>query len=174
MKLGIGASLVMSLVAAEARADTVQLAERPHHVTEARIVVDATPQQIYELVTSYASWPRVFSDIRSVHVDSGGREDAEVTFRSRSLRDQRVTVKFANEPGRAIRFRGIKGPPGGSAEGEYVMTPIDGGARTVVDAKLYMDVSGLPGLFVRDSTVRDMRRAKLQADLADIAAHFGR
>ncbi|HEU4614538.1 MAG TPA: SRPBCC family protein [Kofleriaceae bacterium] len=174
MKLGIGASLVLSLVAAEARADEVQLVDRPDHVTEAHVIVNASPAQIYDVVTSYASWPSVFSDIRSVKVERGGREDAEVTFRSRALHDQQVTVKFANVPGRAVRFRGIKGPPGGSARGEYVMTPIDGGKRTRVDAMLYMDVSGLPSLFVRESTVRGMRRAKLHADLADLNAHFAR
>jgi hypothetical protein len=32
----------------------------------------------------------------------------------------------------------------------------------------------LPSLFVRESTVRGMRRAKLKADLADLTAHFAR
>ena len=52
------------------------------------------------------------------------------------------------------------------------MTPIDGGRRTRVVARLYMDVVGMPGLFIRDSTIRDMRQAKLRADLTDLAARF--
>ena len=171
MKAGIGASLVLSLIAAEAQAEGVHLAERPDHVTEATAVIDAPAAQIYELVTSYARWPSVFSDVSSAKVEGGGRDDARVTFRSRALQHE-VTVKFANEPGHAVRFRGVDGPPGGRASGEYVMTPIDGGRRTRVVARLYMDVVGMPGLFIRDSTIRDMRQAKLRADLTDLAARF--
>ena len=168
-KLGLGTLLA---VATQAHADSVRLAELPHHVTEARIVIDATPEEIYDLVTTYRKWRTVLSDIRSVAVEDGDRDNARVRFKSRAL-GHTVTVQFDNEPGRSISFRGVEGPPGGRASGEYVLVPIDGGKRTQVTAKLYMNVVGAPGLFVRDRKIRKMRRAKLQADLTDIARYFG-
>jgi hypothetical protein len=169
-ELGFGVSVVVAVLAADAHAD-VELSERPGHVTEARVIVDATPAEVYALVTSYASWPSFLSDVTSVRVESGEREHARVQFRSRAL-GHTVTVVFTNDPDRAISFRGVAGPPGGRAHGRYVLNPIDGGKRTEIIARFYMDVVGAPGLFVRDSTVTNMRRNKLRADMADTARYI--
>jgi len=171
--LGICASLVLAAVASEAQAQpqTLALAELPDHVTQGRIVIDAPPAAVYALVTDYANWPRVFSDITKVSVESGGRDDARVRFRSRSL-GHTVTVVFANAAPNKVSFRGVEGPPGGRAHGEYTFEPIDGGLRTRVTAELYMDVKGAPSWFVGDSKIRDMRRTKLSADFNDVASYF--
>jgi uncharacterized membrane protein len=151
----------------------VAVHELPDHMTEATITVDASPDEVYALVTDYANWPANFSDIRSVAVESGNRERARVRFSSAALQHD-VTVEFDNQPGRLIRFKGVKGPPGGRAHGTYTLTPVDGGKRTRITAQLYMDVSGAASVFVRDSTIRAMRDAKLQADLGDLARHFAK
>ena len=168
-KLGLAGTVLA--VSTHAYAEDLQLVEKPHHVTEARIVIDATPDEVYELVTTYHQWRWYFSDIRAVSVEDGDRDHARVRFKSNTL-GRTVTVQFDNEPGRSISFRGVEGPPGGRASGEYDLVPIDNGKRTQVTARLYMDVVGAPGLFVRDKQIREMRQAKLRADLNDIAAHF--
>lgn len=160
------------VVAPDAHAD-VEVLEAPDHVTEATATIDASPQQIYELVTDYANWRQHLTDIESVQVVSGGRDKATVRFRSRAL-EHTVTVAFENIPGKTIRFHGIKGPPGGRARGEYDLVAIDGGKRTRVTARLYMDVSGPASLFVREKKLRAMRQAKLRADLGDVERHFQR
>lgn len=172
LKLGIGTSLLCAMVAAEARADVVQTFERPGHITEASIVIDAPPEQVYAFVTDYASWTKNFSDIKDVSVEGGGRDDARVRFKSKAL-GVTVTVQFANEPNKAIRFKGIKGPPGGRSSGEYLLTPVDGGKRTHVTASLYMDVFGPTKFVIRGDKLAAMRDAKLRADLGDAARHFG-
>jgi len=171
--LGICATLVLAAVAGDARAQpqTIALVERPDHVTEGRIVIDAPPSEVYALVTDYANWRAVFSDITKVDVESGGRDDARVRFRSRAL-GHTVTVVFANAPDRKVSFRGVEGPPGGRARGEYTFEPIDGGKRTQVTAQLYMDVKGAPSWFVSGSKIRTMRRDKLSADFNDAAKYF--
>lgn len=165
--------LVAAAATAQAYAQPaeVPLIERPGHITEATIVVDATPAQVYDLVTDYANWRSVFSDVLSVEVKGGGREDAKVRFKSRAL-EHTVTVQFENIAGKAIRFRGIEGPPGGRARGEYQLAAIDGGKRTQITARIYMDVVGAPGLFVRDKTIRGYRQAKLRADALDLMRRF--
>jgi uncharacterized membrane protein len=166
-----GLSLIAMFLATDAVAEPIQLSEVGENITEGTVTIDASPQQIYDAVTDYANWPRLLSDVEKVRVLGGGRDDATVRFKSRALRHT-VTVVFENVPGKSLRFRGIKGPPGGRARGEYVMTPIDGGKRTVVTARLYMDVVGAPSWFVRDKTIRAMRGRKLTADLQDVARRF--
>lgn len=154
-----------------AHAEELVLRELPGHVTEATLVVDATPEEVYNVVTDYANWPRIFTDVTEVRVLAGGRDHARVRFESRAI-GRSVTVELDNVPGQRVRFRGIEGPPGGKAGGEYVLTPIGDGTRTHVRARLYMEVTGAPGWFVSDERVREMRRKKLMSDLRDTARLF--
>jgi hypothetical protein len=172
LKLGIGTSLLCAMVATNVRADVVQTFERPGHITEASIVIDAPPEDVYAFVTDYRNWTKNFSDVKDVTVEGGGRDNARVRFKSKAL-GVTVTVQFANEPNKAIRFKGIKGPPGGRSSGEYLLTPIDGGKRTQVTASLYMDVFGPTKFVIRSDKLTGMRDAKLRADLVDVARHFG-
>ncbi len=171
--LALGASLVATVIAVDARADAIQLVEKPGHVTEARAVIDAPPESVYALVTSYAAWPTFLSDVRSVRVEQGDRHHARVRFKSRAL-EHTVTVEFTNQPDRVLAFRGVKGPPGGRARGEYRLEPIDNGTRTYVVATLYLDLKGPASWFVDDDEIEAMRRDKLRADLEDVARYFQR
>jgi uncharacterized protein YndB with AHSA1/START domain len=170
MRFALVGTLTMTL-AATAHADAIPMSEKPDHVTEAIVTVDAPPDEVYRAVTDYAQWPTLLSDVMSARVESGGREDARVKFRSRVLGHE-FTIAFANIPDRQISFQGVEGPPGGRAKGTYTLTPVDGGKRTRVVADLYLDVVGPAGWVVRSSKTRDMRQAKLQRDLADVEARF--
>jgi uncharacterized membrane protein len=161
--------LIVALAVAHAApvaAQGLTMRERSADVTEATIVVDAPPAQVYEVTTDYRRWPALFSDIRSVKVQGGTRDRARVRFHSHVL-DRDVTVQFDNLPGRALRFVAISGAPGGRARGEYVLTPIDGGRRTQVTARLYLKIVGPARLVVSAHDALVMRRAKLRADLTD-------
>ncbi len=112
------------------------LVDKPGSITEATMTIDASPAEVYALVTDYANWPRILSsDVRAVKVIQPGRESARVQFRSASF-DRTVTVQFANEANHILRFKGVKGPPGGVAAGTYRLEPINGGQRTKVTATL--------------------------------------
>lgn len=134
-------------------------------------MIDAPPADVYQLVTDYAAWPRVLSDVSSVKVERGQTSDARVAFHSRSI-GYDVTLQFDNVPDREINFVGIKGPPGGRAHGKYLLVPTADGQHTQVTADLYLDVVGMPGWFVSDAYVRGKRRAKLERDLADVQRYF--
>jgi len=154
-----------------ARAEPVTLTERPGSTTEALATIDAPPHAVYKLVTDYAHWPSVLGDVTSVHVERGGPRDARVRFESKAL-EHEVAVDFDNVPDRSIRFHSVEAPPGAHAEGEYSLVPIDGGQRTRVIATLTLHVGGISRLLASPAKVRGMRRAKLERDLSDIAAHF--
>ena len=163
----IAIPLAVAVLAIPAASADIAVTERGDHTTEATVTIDATPAEVYAVATDYANWRRVLSDIKSVRVVSGGRDRARVRFASKALQNT-VTVELDNIPNRAIRFRGVEGPPGGRARGEYILDPIEGGTRTRVSARLYMNVVGVPGLFVFESQLRKMREAKLRRDLGDI------
>ncbi|MGE5185332.1 MAG: SRPBCC family protein [Acidobacteriota bacterium] len=167
------AGIVLGMLATAADAEPVPLVEKPGHITEGVVTVDAPPAEVYALVTDYARWPAILSDVSSVKVERGGPRDARVAFHSRAIGSD-VTVVFDNVPDREIRFTGVEGPPGGRAHGDYRLEPIDGGRHTRVTADLYLDVVGVPGWFVSDSYIRNKRRSKLAHDLADVANHFAR
>lgn len=158
-------------LAASAHAEPIAIVEKPDHTTEATVTVDAPPDAVYRMVTDYANWPSLLGDVMSAHVESGGREDARVRFRSRVL-EHEVTVVFSNIPDQRIAFHGVEGPPGGRASGTYTLVPIDNGTRTRVTADLYLDVVGIASWVVRDSKIRTMRQAKLQHDLTDVTTYF--
>jgi carbon monoxide dehydrogenase subunit G len=167
-----GAIFAVVAGAHAALAEPISIRERGDHVTEGVATIDASPQQVYDLVTDYAHWRDTLTDIVSVNVVGGDRDHAHVRFKSNAL-GHKVTVAFTNEPGRLIKFVGIEGPPGGRAHGDYTLVAVDGGRRTRVTATLYMDVKGAASLFVSDRKIQGMRQAKLRADLTDVAQHFG-
>ena len=82
--------------------------------------------------------------------------------------------QFDNVPGKLIRFKNVETPLGTRASGEYRLAPIDGGTRTQITAWVYLDIVGAPGLFVRDSTIRQLRQAKVEADATDVKRRFAR
>lgn len=149
-------------------ANGVTLTEKPGHVTEGSIVIDAPPAEVYRVATDYARWPQVLTDTSAVRVERGGPRDARVRFRSHAI-GYEVTLAFDNVPDRAIRFHLVGGPPGGRAHGEYQLEPIDGGRHTRVVADLYLEVVGPPGWFVSGASLRHKREAKIDRDLSDIA-----
>jgi uncharacterized membrane protein len=165
-----GAVAALAL-AADAHGENVSLTEKPDDVTEATVLIDAPPAQIYELVTDYARWPQILSDVKSVKVEAGGRHDARIRFESVAL-EHDVTVKFDNIANREVRFRSVNLIPGAHASGAYVLQPMDGGTRTMVVATLYLHVGGLPRVFVSAKKAQAMRQSKLRADLGDVAAWF--
>jgi uncharacterized membrane protein len=170
----IGSRLVALAVTSVARVavgEELTLRELPGNITEGTLIVDAPPDVVYAHAVDYENWANQFSDIRSVSWESGDRDHARVRFKSLSF-GQSVTVLFDNVPGRLIRFHSVKAPPGGRARGEYLLTPIDGGRRTAVTARLYMDVVGPPRLLFSADKIRTMRHAKLQIDLQDTERWF--
>jgi uncharacterized membrane protein len=152
----------------ERRPENFSLRERPGHITEARVVLDAPPADVYAVATDYARWPQILHDVESMKVEGGGRRDAKVRFRSAALREYEVAVQFDNIENRIIRFHSVDAPRGARASGTYVLEPIDGGSRTRLVATFYLDVGGVAGVFVSDRSLRSMREAKLRADLADL------
>ena len=163
---------IAALLSSTARADTdlgkATITEESKTVSRGIIVIDAPPAEVYAVITDYASWRKYLTDIEGVKIQSGGRRDAAVRMKSRALGHE-ATIKFDNQADKRIHFKLVDGPPGARAQGDYVLIGIDGGKRTRVEARLYMDVVGAVGLLVSNKKIRTMRQGKLRADLDDVA-----
>jgi uncharacterized membrane protein len=170
MRLPVSVIVLLSFgsLAVAGPAEHAAISEVSKTVSKGTITVDAPAPDVYALITDYAQWRKVLTDIASVKVESGGQRDARVRMESRAL-EHEVTIAFDNDPDRAVRFKLVDGPRGARATGEYLLIGIDGGKRTRVEATLYMDVVGGVGIFVTDKKIRKMRQAKLRADLEDVA-----
>lgn len=166
--LSIIALLALCSLVQAGPAERATVTEASKTVSKATITVDAPPADVYALITDYAQWRKFLTDVTFVKVESGGQIDARVRMASRALQ-HKVTIAFNNDPGKAIRFKLVDGPPGARATGEYLLVGIDGGNRTRIDATLYMDVVGVTGIFVTDKKIRKMRQAKVRTDLEDVA-----
>lgn len=164
-------TLALMAVSSIAVGEGLTMRELPGHITEGVVILNAPPDVVYAHAIAYESWATQLSDIRAVRWESGDRDHARVRFRSESF-DQSITVQFDNIPGRVIRFHSVKAPPGGRASGVYTLTPIDGGTRTRIVARLYMDVVGPPRLLFSEHKIRAMRHAKLAVDLRDTQRWF--
>lgn len=137
-----------------------------------QVVVAAPPASVYAAASDYAAWRELFSDVIWVEHLEGGREDGLVRFKSRAL-GKTSTLRFENVADELVAFRMVKGPPGARARGRYTLTADESGKQTTIDAELYLEATGLTGVLLSDEKVRNMRRAKLRADLDDLAAYFG-
>jgi len=168
-KLVIAGAVAVMCSTASAKTDPLSMRERSTNTTEASVIVNATPRQVYEQATNYRLWPVLFSDIRSVSVLGGTRDRARVKFRSRAI-DREVTVDFDNVPDRVIKFVSVPSSRVGAASGEYILTPVDNGQRTRITARLFIKVAGPAKMFVTSSDTRAMRHKKLRADLTDLTA----
>ncbi len=163
----VAATVLVLAIGPRAHAGIAILSELPDRTTRGTLTIDAPPAAVYQLVTDYARWPAVLSDVASVRIESGDRARAHVRFHSRVSDDTGMLV-FDNIPDRLIRFRGEQ------TTGLYRLTPIDGGTRTQVTADLHVEVGGIAGWFVSDAKLRSLRRKKLQIDLDDVARWFAR
>lgn len=135
-------------------------------VTEGRVFIHATPDEVRRVATDFQRWPQIFSDVEWVKVS-----DREITFRSRTV-EQTLGMKLSQLDSQLIRFDLTQGPPGAFGHAVIKLTPVDGG--TQVDARMAMSVKGGLGAFgYLKRMVKEKREAKLGRDLADLARYFG-
>jgi polyketide cyclase/dehydrase/lipid transport protein len=166
----IFAAAVIAPSDASAGGPTVRVWDVQANVAEAVVDVHASPDAIYRVVTNYAQWPGLFSDVRKVSVLSGGPRDATVRFESQTL-ERQVTVRFDNGPD-SVRFQLVDGPPGVKSTGKFVVEPGQDPSWTRIRGSLFMDASFPASMFVSAKKLAWMRHTKLSRDLEDLRKRF--
>ena len=133
------------------------------HATQRR-VINATPQQCFEVVTDFERYPEWASDVKSATItehDELGR-GGDVQFRAAAMgRSTTYTLRYyyGSNPLR-IAWRQIEGDITRKIEGEYEFTPVEGGTKTEVVYHLAADLEILiPGFVKRRAESRIVRAA---------------
>ena len=129
-----------------------------------RTIIDATPQQCFDVVADFESYPSWASDVKDVVVQA--RDDlgrgGDVSYRAAAMgRSTAYTLRYyyGSNPLR-IAWKQIEGDITKRLDGEYEFLPLGDGSQTEVVYHLAADlVMPLPGFVKRRAETRIMRTA---------------
>ena len=106
----------------------MRLAEANDHTTEASVVIDAPPDQVYAFVTSYASWPSILSDVTYARVEGGEESDTSAA----------IAPLVGEEPSpQSTDALNSLASPNGFASGKLAPTPLNALGETIAAAEAH-------------------------------------
>ena len=133
------------------------------HATQ-RTIINASPQQCFDVVTDFERYPEWASDIKSATIVTRDKEGrgGDVQFRAAAMgRSTTYTLRYyyGSNPLR-LAWRQIEGDITSKIEGEYEFNPVEEGTRTEVVYHLAADLAILiPGFVKRRAESRIVRAA---------------
>ena len=151
---------------AVSRKDPTERGKMSDHATQ-RKIINATPQQCFDVITDFKSYPEWAEDVKSVSVlaeDESGL-GGDVRFRAAAMgRSTTYTLRYyyGSNPLR-IAWRQIEGDITKKIEGEYEFIPVDDGTKTEVAYHLAADLAILIPGFVKRRAESRIVRAALEA-----------
>ena len=133
------------------------------HATQ-RTIINASPQQCFDVATDFERYPEWASDIKSATIVTRDKEGrgGDVQFRAAAMgRSTTYTLRYyyGSNPLR-VAWRQIEGDITSKIEGEYEFNPVEEGTRTEVVYHLAADLAILiPGFVKRRAESRIVRAA---------------
>tara|TARA_B100000029_G_scaffold480578_1_gene528727 strand:+ start:590 stop:1042 length:453 start_codon:yes stop_codon:yes gene_type:complete len=133
------------------------------HATQ-RTIINASPQQCFDVVTDFERYPEWASDIKSASIVARDEEErgGDVQFRAAAMgRSTTYTLRYyyGSNPLR-VAWRQIEGDITSKIEGEYEFNPVEEGTKTEVVYHLAADLAILiPGFVKRRAESRIVRAA---------------
>ncbi len=119
---------------------------RTHHVPGAR------PRAIYDIVTDFAAYPRLFREIKSARILSVDGNRSRVEFRVEMVVAIRYTLDLVCNPeALSVDWTYVEGEVVTGSEGSWRFREQDGGTLIEYQAALSIDAP-LPGFVVRKVT----------------------
>lgn len=122
------------------------------------IIVEATPQQCYEVICDFEAYPGWAKDVKQADVlerDEGGRA-IEVEFRAAAMgRSTHYTLRYDHSSApEQVSWKLSSGDLMRACDGSYVLKPLDGGRTEVIYDLAIELVVPLPGFVKRRAEVR--------------------
>jgi ribosome-associated toxin RatA of RatAB toxin-antitoxin module len=151
---------------ADSRNDLTGRRKMSDHATQ-RKIINATPQQCFDVITDFENYPEWALDIKSASIlaeDSNGL-GGDVKFRAAAMgRSTNYTLRYyyGSNPLR-VAWRQIEGDITKKLEGEYEFIPVDEGTKTEVAYHLAADLAILIPGFVKRRAESRIVRAALEA-----------
>ncbi len=128
-----------------------------------RMIIDASPEECFAVLTDFARYSEWAADVKSVHVESTddtGRASV-VTFRAAAFgRSTSYTLRYDYEGSpSSLSWVQVDGDLTGQLDGSYHLTPTESG-ETEIEYRLVVDLKvPLPGFVKRRAEGRIMGTA---------------
>lgn len=171
-RLLAAAALLAALVSTPAAADPgdVTIREAKAFATsEGEVLIDADPDDAYEIVADHRNWTAIFPALARVRVKS--RRGDKLVVAVTSTKGKRHTLRFDNDPKRRI-IRYAEDDGRVDAEATLTFTAGPRAGTTIVRGRLHADVTGAASWLVSDAKVQRKRQRRLAKDLRAIRDYF--
>ncbi|MBT95319.1 MAG: hypothetical protein CL431_05065 [Acidimicrobiaceae bacterium] len=151
---------------ADSRKDLTGRRRMSDHATQ-RKIINATPQQCFDVITDFENYPKWALDIKTASIleeDESGL-GGDVKFRAAAMgRSTTYTLRYyyGSNPLR-VAWRQIEGDITKKLEGEYEFIPVEEGTKTEVAYHLAADLAILIPGFVKRRAESRIVRAALEA-----------
>ena len=121
-------------------------------VSSSRVVAGATPGELFAIVTDFASYPRLFSDVKSTRTVSVEGNRHRVEFRLEMVVPIRYVLDLLTDPEKAtVDWTYVEGEVVTGSEGGWRFVAVPEGTRMEYRASLTIKAP-LPGFIVRRVT----------------------
>ncbi len=144
---------------------------RSERVVVGTVEVHAPPVEVLDALQDLERWSAIFSDVRGVREV---RREAGAMIASVDLRSigHYHTYRLTSPAGGPVHLEILDGHFGTQLQADFAVSPSAGGSLVV--GTFDLDPGYLVGLILTDAELDRRRRAKVEQDLLDLAAHFER
>lgn len=114
-------------------------------VTRTATISGATPQELYDVVTDYPSYPRFFTDFVRCTVLAEEGTTQTVEFTAKVVKEVSYTLKITHDPqALTTRWTFVRGTLVSESKGGWTFSEAPGGARIDYEAEIEVNAP-LPG-----------------------------
>jgi coenzyme Q-binding protein COQ10 len=126
--------------------------ENPAPVRRSHHVRGAQPRELYDIVTDFPAYPRMFREMKSARVLTVEGHRSRVEFRLEMVVSVRYTLDLVCRPeALTVQWSYVEGEVVTGSEGGWRFVPEDGGTRMEYQAAITINAP-LPGFVVRRVT----------------------
>ncbi|MDP8255085.1 MAG: SRPBCC family protein [Candidatus Alcyoniella australis] len=121
---------------------------------EMSIEIDVPPKKVYEVISDFAAYPDFLSDVASTSIISQDKDEWEVEFGVKIIKQISYTLRLWGTPGKSLDWKLVKGFMKKN-DGGWALESLDKGKRT--KATYFVDVEF--GLMVPKKIVNTVMQA---------------
>ncbi len=135
------------------------------------VTVDASQDEVWARFQQVEAWPSMLSDIARLQVDGRRGNHWDIKLETKTLGHGMLGYAVDASDDRVIRLK--TDTLGVHALAVTRILPGPTAKQTNVSYALFLELKGLPGLLISDSSLREKQQHMVSVSLADIRRTFG-
>ncbi len=116
--------------------------------TESKIRINTTPEQLYEVLTDFEAYPRIFTECESMLVLDAEDNEWVVEQTVKVVKTFSFTLALKGEPGKKLEWAQVEGPFKVDEGGWYLSPSPDGGTDAVYRLRMEFGIP-VPGSILK-------------------------